>query len=459
MKKLLVIVCSLLLVFLAACGSGNNDNANNSSNGGGSQVTDNNSNNTNTNTNNGGNQQQEQQPADDSSNEVVVDPADEKLPVLMTKAFMGTPVIDGKIDEIWDSAMMIETGRWVSGTSGATAKVRTLWDENYLYVLAEVTDSLLSKASSNAHEQDSVEIFVDLNNGKTTTYEEDDAQYRINFDNETSFNPSSKSELLQSATSIVDGGYIVEAAISWNGKNVYEFTRIGFDVQVNNDEDGNGTRDSVAIWNDISGNSWQNTSGLGILELAGPAPKVTTAVKGTPTIDGDIDSVWNSANVIDVNQWVQGTSGSTAKVRTLWDENYLYVLFEVKDSLLTKASANVWEQDSIEIFVDLNNAKSSTYQDDDAQYRINFDNEPSFNPSSKESLLTSATKVVDGGYIVEAAIKWDGVTPYSGMVIGFDAQVNNDEDGDGTRDSIAIWNDLTGNSWQNTSGFGMLKLQ
>ena len=69
------------------------------------------------------------------------------------------------------------------GTSGSTARVRTLWDAGHIYVYAEVTDALLSKASANPWEQDSIEVFLDQNNGKTTTYEADDAQYRVNYEN------------------------------------------------------------------------------------------------------------------------------------------------------------------------------------------------------------------------------------------------------------------------------------
>ena len=53
---------------------------------------------------------------------------------------------------------------------------------------------------------------------------------------------------------------------------------------------------------------------------------------------------------------------------------------------------------------------------------------------------------------MEAAIALAGGTPKAGDLIGFDVQVNNDEDGDGDRDSVAIWNDTSGQSYQNTSG-------
>ena len=44
-------------------------------------------------------------------------------------------------------------------------------------------------------------------------------------------------------------------------------TLIGFDFQVNDDGLGNGVRSSVVTWNDPTGQSFQNTSRLGVVEL------------------------------------------------------------------------------------------------------------------------------------------------------------------------------------------------
>ena len=154
--------------------------------------------------------------------------------------------------------------------------------------------------------------------------------------------------------------------------------------------------------------------------------------------------------------WVEGNSGATAKFRTLWDENHLYVYAIISDSLLSDASPNVWEQDSVEIFVDQNNGKTDVYQEDDGQYRMNFNNARSFGGHAGEDNFVSAAKVIEGGYVVEAAIRLDKIKPEKGTVIGFDLQVNNDEDGQGTRDSVVIWSDPTGQSYQNTSRFGVL---
>ncbi|MDR2192920.1 MAG: hypothetical protein LBP19_00375 [Treponema sp.] len=48
-------------------------------------------------------------------------------------------------------------------------------------------------------------------------------------------------------------------------------------------------------------------------------------------------------------------------------------------------------------------------------------------------------------------------TPTAGALAGFDIQINGASP-QGMRQSIAMWNDLTGNSAQDTSGYGVLKL-
>ncbi len=140
------------------------------------------------------------------------------------------------------------------------------------------------------------------------------------------------------------------------------------------------------------------------------------------------------------------------------DKENLYVLVEVKDSALDKTSENAWEQDSIEVFVDENNGKTSYYEVDDGQYRVNFDNEASFNPGSiAEGGVKSATNQTHDGYIVEVKIPFKTITPVNETKIGFDVQIN--DGNEGARQSIATWNDTTGTSYQDTSVFGELTLK
>ena len=60
------------------------------------------------------------------------------------------PAIDGAIDASWSDANVVHTGKVQSGdAAGATADVRTLWQNDTLYVLAVVTDPTIDVSSSN----------------------------------------------------------------------------------------------------------------------------------------------------------------------------------------------------------------------------------------------------------------------------------------------------------------------
>ncbi|MFD1955481.1 endo-1,4-beta-xylanase, partial [Paenibacillus thailandensis] len=177
---------------------------------------------------------------------------------------------------------------------------------------------------------------------------------------------------------------------------------------------------------------------------------------GTPAVDGEVDEVWSQAAALPVNRYQSAWQGATGEAKALWDDQYLYVLMQVSDTQLDKASVNAWEQDSIEVFLDQNNDKSFSYQADDGQYRVNFDNETSFNPSSKATGFVSATKVSGTNYTVELKIPFTAVAPANGTKLGFDVQVNDAKDG--ARQSVAAWNDTTGTGYQDTSVYGILNL-
>jgi endo-1,4-beta-xylanase len=189
-----------------------------------------------------------------------------------------------------------------------------------------------------------------------------------------------------------------------------------------------------------------------------PESKKGTASYGTPVIDGTIDSIWDTTEALPVNQYQMAWQGASGTAKVLWDDSNLYVLIQVNDTVLDKASANAWEQDSVEVFLDENNAKTSYYEDDDGQYRVNYDNETSFNPESIKEGFVSAAKTGDAAsYVVEMKIPFRTITPANDVKIGFDAQINDGKDG--SRISAATWNDLTGVGYQDTSVFGVLTLK
>lgn len=180
------------------------------------------------------------------------------------------------------------------------------------------------------------------------------------------------------------------------------------------------------------------------------------ALFGTPTIDGEIDAAWNNAPALQINRYQMAWQGANGIAKALWDEDHLYVLFQVSDSNLDDSSADPWEQDSVEVFVDENNEKTTFFQEDDGQYRVNFKNVASFNPSNIDEGFESAVSTSEAGYTVEVKIPFKTITAQHNTEIGFDLQINDGQNG--ARQSIATWNDLTGQGFQSTSVFGNLTL-
>lgn len=181
------------------------------------------------------------------------------------EAVRGTPVIDGVEDDSWAAAKELWVNTMTMAWQGATATAKMLWDDNSLYVLVKVKDSVINTDSVNAYEQDSVEIFVDENNGKTGCYEEDDGQYRVSCKNALTFGSNGSREGIESAAVMTDEGYLVEIRIPMT-TTLSENMSMGFDLQIN-DSNERGERISVAKFNDDTDNSWQSAERWGVLEL------------------------------------------------------------------------------------------------------------------------------------------------------------------------------------------------
>ncbi|MBT9139393.1 MAG: Endo-1,4-beta-xylanase A [Syntrophomonadaceae bacterium] len=187
------------------------------------------------------------------------------------------------------------------------------------------------------------------------------------------------------------------------------------------------------------------------------APLNGEAIRGSANIDGEIEAAWDAAKALPL-EITTGVTTASVVARTMWTETNLFVLVEVTDDVLDATAANVWQRDSVEIFIDQNNAKTPTYQDDDMQLRVNFKNEVSSGGAYFEAVrdtIKTATKIVDGGWILEVSIPWTIVEAEQGTIIGFDLQYN--DASDGARSGMLKWNDTTDTAWNNTSVFGNLE--
>lgn len=301
------------------------------------------------------------------------------------------------------------------------------WRGDTLYVVVDVDDASRQKT-------DTVEVFV---GGETYTF----AGLGLRRDG--------------GATGLivpVRGGYRLIAGVPI-GSTPSVGDDLRFDLRVTDAATG-----AQLSWSDTHHQQDVDDDAFGTLHLL-PEKQIATVRRGTPTIDGNEDRVWRNVREFTTHRFVLGTSGATAEVKLLWDEGHLYVYATVSDPVLSKASPNPWEEDSVELFVDANNAQGTSYDGDDAQYRINFDNEVSVGGTSAASNVTSATRQIAGGYVVEAAIALDADVTERGAVLGFDVQVNDDGAGDGVRSSVATWNDTSGQAYQDPSNFGALLLK
>ena len=109
------------------------------------------------------------------------------------------------------------------------------------------------------------------------------------------------------------------------------------------------------------------------------------------------------------------------------------------------------------ICIDENNHKTDSYEEDDTQYRISYQNIRSFNgPKYSEENIESATAVTENGYLVEAAFRWTDITPAPGDKIGIDLQINDAEGG--KRIGTVSWYDESGRGWESPGVFGTAAL-
>ena len=180
------------------------------------------------------------------------------------------------------------------------------------------------------------------------------------------------------------------------------------------------------------------------------------ALYGTPGLDEN-DPVWQTASAIPVNQYLMAWQGAHGTAKVLWDENNLYVKIFVENAEMNKANPATAEQDSVEIFIDEGSHKARTIETDDGAFRINYSNACSFSRAELAEGFESAAFVSGNSYTVVAKIPFRTVTPEEGTAIGFDLQINGASP-QGIRQSVAVWNDTSGNSWQSPLGYGILHL-
>jgi hypothetical protein len=179
------------------------------------------------------------------------------------------PILDGVMDDVWllstEQVMTSFTGAEPTSPEDCSASWWALWDEEYLYVLVNVSDEALIQDSdpSQGWLDDRVEIFIDGDNSKDDAPDgKNDYQYnfRWNFGQvETPVewyfratpHPSGSSlEGVEYGVATTDSGFLVEAKMPWStmtGEEPYEDQLIGINIMIDDDDDG-GAEDTQFQW-------------------------------------------------------------------------------------------------------------------------------------------------------------------------------------------------------------------
>lgn len=166
-------------------------------------------------------------------------------------------------------------------------------------------------------------------------------------------------------------------------------------------------------------------------------------VMGTPTIDGVMEGLWNYADYVETNIG-SGVSGSC---KILWDTTHLYLFVEVSDAKLFSMGES-YNNDSIDIWLSETGTISEEYANPgDNAYRIDIDGIISSKTNSEALLDNSVYTETSEGYSYEMSIAFSDSAPSVGTIIGFNISLNNDEDGDGSRDEYVSWVDPGTNYW------------
>ncbi|MBI2948638.1 MAG: choice-of-anchor D domain-containing protein [Verrucomicrobia bacterium] len=410
-----------------------------------------------------------------------IDPTKTQIAMPLSKA----PKIDGVIDtDEWNRAGGFASDFWrvgadpnladgvlggVIGVGPAPAdnddlsfRIYVGYDSQNLYVAVRVKDSVLQEDSAaadskngNTWEDDSVEVFVDGDNGNATRWAASQlgGQYVITVNNAYRENEAGNPGYGATAawfakTSRNDTGYDAEFRISLATLgNPKPGDIIGFTVAVNDDDDGGGTDRQIA-WVGAA----HEPKTYGNLMLNGRA--YTAPKTAAPAIDGTLNaSEYAGAAEIKIdgfNGIYDITSGDNTWETTdhsfsAWvvhDAEAIYVAVRVTDDKIVTDTAmpdsedgSTWEDDSVEIFFDPNNSKDSgrgrePYEGQyvmtaNGAWRDNEANNPTFGKTEHWFAATAKTAT---GFAIEFKVKKSAIlNPADGTSIGFHIAINDDD--------------------------------
>lgn len=176
----------------------------------------------------------------------------------------------------------------------------------------------------------------------------------------------------------------------------------------------------------------------------------------------------HQVNAKNISTVIQGTIENprdlTARWRANWDDKNLYIWVGIVDETHISDSKQPWADDSIEIYIDADASRNESY-DQFNDYHLTFRlGDPKISlggKTPKEDIkdIKYSMRQNPSGYQLDVMIPWTTlrIIPKAEHIIGFDIQVNDDDNGS-SRDAKISWNASSDTAWKNPRVFGELVL-
>lgn len=204
----------------------------------------------------------------------------------------------------------------------------------------------------------------------------------------------------------------------------------------------------------------------------------TTAIKGTPVIDAELDDIWLQTEKQDIALWCEEFASmhytdTTGTFRVMWDDSFLYVFVEVdKKGMEVYPGDETWStlSNTDNVLVLVSQGLFDGYEDvangansDAGGFRCTAGglmNGLGLMYSETEDRYTAAAQITTSStYQCEFAIPWNEYKPAENTEIGMEIQLNVNIVGDDKRYTVVEWAETPAcEAWNNTAYMSTVKL-
>jgi len=395
------------------------------------------------------------------------------------------PVIDGVLDGVWFNVTAVDVAVLDPESSAPndwldlSCTARVMWDDSTIYMYANILDDEVIDDEAGAdYERDGFELYFDGDNSKNFDKTDgNDFQWRWNFDGTAaSGDGPPEADVAYVAT---DFGFVFEIAIPAAAMNVgapEDGMEIGFDIQLNDrdtEANADGSRETMLRWWGDNNLAWNQPDlwGTAVLDSREVSSVMDiNAVSAAPVIDGEKDAVYDALPRFSMNTYVvdatgfvdlevmTGTGDLDFDFYTGWDSANFYIFIEATDDILDISHANVWERDSFEIQLDMDNSKAGSKDANDVTGAFQAGAEVDPAGTSWDAKSSYASVMTDKGWNLEIAVPISALPLgfAENQMIGIEFQYN-DGDASGARENIGKYWHNQDNTWNTPSTWGTAK--